>query len=488
MMRWDEEADVVVVGYGGAGATAAIAAVALGGEALVLEKQSERRHTPSSFMGGSQIMAVTGDVEAAARYLDRCAGGMVPKAVSLAWARKASTVLDWIGTVSDVRYEPAVGAEHPEFEGAEAIRAHTGPSGGLFIGLQKTAKRHPKEIRVRWESPAKRLVRDANGQVVGVEVAGAGGTKRYGAKKGVILTCGGYEYDEEMKINFLKGYPIHFYGNPGNTGDGVRMAQEVGAQLWHMNSMIGRAIAHFELPDGSPLNVLASLSGAASLGGIPADQAPGYVITDRKGKRFANEHMQAMMRHDFYYLLLEYDPSANEYTRNPCYWFFDQRRMKLGPPVLTGGGLLSVGYYYWSPGSEEEIARGWIKRGNSIEEVAAAAGVDPAGAAREIKEYNGACRAGKDRFGRPANTMIPLDSPPYYCLPLYPGGSNTSGGPRRNEHAQVVDVFGEPIPGLYEAGELGEPVGLLYPSNGGNISDCACFGQIAAEQALASRP
>jgi succinate dehydrogenase/fumarate reductase flavoprotein subunit len=69
-------------------------------------------------------------------------------------------------------------------------------------------------------------------------------------------------------------------------------------------------------------------------------------------------------------------------------------------------------------------------------------------------------------------------------MALYPGGSNTSGGPRRNEHAQVVDVHGEPIPGLYEAGELGEPVGLLYPSNGGNISDCACFGQIAAEHAL----
>jgi succinate dehydrogenase/fumarate reductase flavoprotein subunit len=482
--RWDEEADVVVVGFGGAGATAAIATAALDGEAIVLEKQPEKKHTPSSFMGGSQIMAVTGDVEAAARYLDRCAGGMVPKAVSHAWAEKASTVLEWIGEVSDVKYEPAVGAEHPEFEGAEAIRAFTGPSGGLFIGLQKTAKRNPKNVKIHYDSPASRLIRDGDGRVIGVEVATGNTIKRYGGKRGVVLTCGGYEYSEDMKINYLKGYPIYFYGNPGNTGDGVRMAQEVGADLWHMNSMIGRAIAHFELEDGRPLNVLASLGGAASLGGIPQEKAPGYVITDRKGKRFANEHMQAMMRHDFYYLLLDYDPSTNSYSRNPCYWFFDERRMKLGPPVLTGGGLLSVGYYYWSAGSEQEIAKGWFKRGNSIEEVAAAAGVDPAGAAQEIKAYNEACRAGKDRFGRPANTMIPLDSPPYYCMTLYPGGSNTSGGPRRNEHAQVVDVHGEPIPGLYEAGELGEPVGLLYPSNGGNISDCACFGQIAAEHAL----
>ena len=74
--------------------------------------------------------------------------------------------------------------------------------------------------------------------------------------------------------------------------------------------------------------------------------------------------------------------------------------------------------------------------------------------------------------------------PPYYCMPLVPGRIEHLGGPRRNEHAQILDVFGEPIPGLYEAGELGEPVGLIYPANGANISDCLCFGRIAAEHAL----
>jgi succinate dehydrogenase/fumarate reductase flavoprotein subunit len=475
--RWDEEADLVVVGYGAAGATAAIAAAESGANVLVLEKQAEGQHTPSSKMGGSQIMVVT-DVEKATRYLDRCAGGMVPRAVSHAWAKKALTVLDWIGHVSDVKYEPGIGAEHPEFEGADAVRAYTGETGGLFVGLKAAAGRK-RTIRVQYETPAKRLVRDGDGRVVGVQVTGREGARRVGAKKGVILTCGGYEYDEDAKVNFLKGAPIHFYGNPGNTGDGVRMAQEVGAALWHMNSMIGRAIAHFKLPDGSPLNVLASMSWP--LGSTSA----GYVITDREGRRFANEHMQAMMRHDFYYLLLEYDPKTNEYTRNPCYWFFDQRRMQQGPPVMTTGGMIASGYYDWSPDSEREIARGWIMRASTIEEVAGLAGVrDPALVAGEVKDYNDACVSGSDRFGRPPASMIPLDTPPYYCMPLYAGGSNTSGGPRRNEHAQVLNVFGEPIPGLYEAGELGEPVGLLYPANGGNISDCACFGQIAVEHAL----
>jgi succinate dehydrogenase/fumarate reductase flavoprotein subunit len=477
VQRWDEEADVVVVGYGAAGATAAVRTAELGGEAIILEKQPEGRHTPSSLMGGAQIMVVS-DVDKATRYLDRCAGGMIPEAVSRAWATKASTVLDWIGQVSDVVYEPAIGAEHPEFEGSEAVSAYGGQTGGLFLGLREAVRRTPS-IRVRHESPATRLVRDGNGRVVGVEVASAGQARRIGAKQGVVLTCGGYEYDESMKINFLKAYPIHFYGNPGNTGDGVRMAQELGAEIWHMNSMIGRAIAHFELPDGSPLNCLAMLSG------MPGADAVGYAITDKAGRRFANEHMQALMRHDFYYLLLQYDPTANEYPRNPCYWFFDQRRMRIGPPVATFVGLPATGYYDWSPDSEAEIARGWIARADSIEEAAAMAGVaDPARAAQEVRDYNAACAAGSDPFGRPAETLVPLDEPPFYCMPLYPGGSNTSGGPRRNEHSQVLNVYGEPIPGLYAAGELGEPVGLLYPSNGGNISDCACFGQIAVEHAL----
>jgi predicted oxidoreductase len=101
-----------------------------------------------------------------------------------------------------------------------------------------------------------------------------------------------------------------------------------------------------------------------------------------------------------------------------------------------------------------------------------------------LTEYNRACATGEDPVGRPPDSLVALDKPPFYCMPLWPGGPNTSGGPRRNEHAEVLDVFGQPIPGLYEAGELGEAVGALYPSNGANISDALCFGRIAVERAL----
>jgi succinate dehydrogenase/fumarate reductase flavoprotein subunit len=469
-------ADVVVVGYGGAGAAAALAASAQGADVLVIEKQPEGRHTPSTKMGGGALMAVT-DVEKATDYLDYCAQGMVPEPVSRAWAERAFGVLDWLDRTAGVPLDKSMGAEHPEFPGAEAIQSYAprGYGAGLFKHLS-AAVRERSNIRVLFDAPGSRLLRDSDGRVTGLEAGG----QPIEARQGVILTTGGYEYDDETKLNYLKGSPIYFYGNPGNTGDGVRMAQAAGAALWHMNQMIGRAIAHFELDDGFNLNCL------VMVGGRP-DQATtnGYILTDGMGRRFANEHMQAMSRHDFYYLLLQYDPARHDYPRNPCYWFFDERRMKVGPPVNTDIGPPAHGYYDWSEGSEAEIAKGWIARADSIEEAAAKVGVaDPERAAQEVREYNAACASGEDRFGRPAVSLIPLDSPPYYCMPLYPGGSNTCGGPRRDEHARILDVFGEPIEGLYGAGELGEPVGLMYPSNGANISDCMCFGQIAAEHAV----
>ena len=80
--------------------------------------------------------------------------------------------------------------------------------------------------------------------------------------------------------------------------------------------------------------------------------------------------------------------------------------------------------------------------------------------------------------------MIPLDSPPFYAVRLFPGGPNTQGGPRRNSKAQVLNPFGKPVPSLYAAGECGSIYGMLYPMAGGNLAECIIFGRIAAENAI----
>ncbi len=374
----------------------------------------------------------------------------------------------------------AAGAEHPEFPGADTIvalqpggvgeRLAAAGGGGpaLFAGLDAAAQR--RGVDVRWGEPARRLLTDDMGRVVGV----ATDSGMIHATRGVLLCCGGYEYDEALKRDTLRTYPVHFYGHPGNTGDGVHMAQAVGASLWHMNQMVGRAIGHFDL-DGTALNVLISIG------------PPGYVITDRFGRRFANEESQALLRHDFYYDLLLYDPTRNLRPRVPCYWFFDESRRLAGPLTLTHIGAPAVGMYGWSEDNSLEVERGWIARGDTIEQAAQNAGVDdPGAAAASVANYNAQCEARRpDEFGRSADTMIPIRTPPFYCVPLWPGGSNTTGGPRRNEFGQVLDPFDEPIPGLYAAGELGQASGLLYPADGSNLSEALCFGQIAVEHALA---
>lgn len=483
-VQWDDEAAVVVVGYGGAGAAAAITAADLGASVLIVEKQSEHQHTPSTAMTNGITVRVN-DVEKATQYFDQCAAGLIPLAVSRAWAERAIKVVDWLNTICpelDMQraYVPGSerprGAQHPTFTGAESIEAYRPNSaihghGAFFAALQAAAGRRPN-ITVEWESPGRRLFREQDGRVTGIEVGSSDGrTRRIGAGKGVILTCGGFEYDEEMKQNYIGSFPVHFYGNPGNTGDGVRMAHAVGADLWHMNLMIGRGIGHFELDDKTSLNFHIDVN------------PPGFVLTDKYGRRFANESEQAnQIGHTFYFELIKYDIATREYPRIPCYWFFDQRRVRAAPIPTGGAGKLG---YRWSPDNEVEIARGWVKRADTVKEVAALAGiVDPEAAARSVEDYNEGCRKGEDRWGRDPKSLIPLDQPPFYCITLYPGGPSTCGGPRRNEYAQILDPFGKPIEGLFGAGELGEPLGLLYPSSGSNLCECVCFGQIAGEAAV----
>jgi succinate dehydrogenase/fumarate reductase flavoprotein subunit len=96
-----------------------------------------------------------------------------------------------------------------------------------------------------------------------------------------------------------------------------------------------------------------------------------------------------------------------------------------------------------------------------------------------VARYNHACNVGKDdEFGRPADTLAAIETPPYYAIRAFPCLLNTQGGPKRNAKAQVLDPWDRPIPRLYAAGELGSIWGFMYQS-GGNLGECLAFGRIA---------
>lgn len=484
------QTDLIVVGYGAAGAAAAITAARRGAKVALIEKQTAEHHYSSTRMSGGLVMGAN-DVDGCARYLDACSGGMIPSDVSRAWAERAVKVKAWMESIG-VGAVHMAGGWYPKLKGYEAIEVYgplpkdTDPdsvkvdlptpgeltfkfplafgNGELLHDLLHDAIGAEPNISIHYGLSAKRLLEE-NGRIVGLECAGG---ESFRATHGVVLACGGFEQDQEMILNYLKAYPIYFYGSPANTGDGVRMAQAVGADLWHMNQMIGRAVGHFQHPDGREITFNVSLN------------PPGYVIVDKYGRRFANEYLQAISKANFYYELLAYDADLLEHPRIPAYWICDKRR--IDAKALSHG---SIGHYAWSKDNRAEIDMGWITEAATVEEAARLAGcLDPEAAARAVADYNEACAKGDDKFGRPANSLVPIDQGPFYCIPVYPGGATTNGGPRRDAKARILNALREPIPGLFGAGELGGAIGMLYPSPGSNLGEAFAFGAIAAETAL----
>jgi succinate dehydrogenase/fumarate reductase flavoprotein subunit len=131
----------------------------------------------------------------------------------------------------------------------------------------------------------------------------------------------------------------------------------------------------------------------------------------------------------------------------------------------------------------KELKKGWIITGKTVRELARKLDMAPGVLDNTVKTWNRYCEKGKDTsFGRNPVDLVPLNNSPFYAIRLFPGGANTQGGPRRNRHSQVVNPDGEPIPGLYAAGELGSVYGMLY-TGGGNIAECIAFGRIAGENA-----
>ena len=169
-----------------------------------------------------------------------------------------------------------------------------------------------------------------------------------------------------------------------------------------------------------------------------------------------------------------------------CYSIFEVARLKRPVVMSVPKGALPSGkiqcFYNWSTDNTVEIEKGWIIKGDTITELAAKLGMDPKILKCTVVTYNRSCEAGEDwEFGRIDETLVPIDTPPYYALKMYPGGPNTQGGPKRNAKSQVLDFDGNPIPRLYTAGELGSIYSFLYPASGGNVAELIAFGARANE-------
>ena len=397
------------------------------------------------------------------------------------WAEEMCLNNDWLRSLGGDPQEhqhPPVGIEFPDLPGAECVhKFHDGPTYGYSYTwklFERLVKERP--IAIHYETPGKELIQnDTTKEILGVRAVRGGESVFVKARKGVILTCGGFENNQEMIRNYLPGVPYCYTsGSPYNEGDGITMAMSVGADLWHMNNYAGPSMA-LKVPEVPTTFSMQALHYSKEIPG-------GMIVVGPDGRRFADEKFRT--RHGKVPVNGRWLPLA---TPCPMYLIFDHAMFSAGP-LYDGhpshGWTQIVEQYPWSEDNSAELAKGWITRDATLSGLASAIGLDAAALEATVARWNGFATDKHDAdFGR-SLMMTPLGAGPYYAVELSPSMLNTQGGPRRNEHAQIVRPDGTPIPRLYSAGELGSIYSYLYQGTG-NLGECLAFGRISGRNAAA---
>jgi succinate dehydrogenase/fumarate reductase flavoprotein subunit len=334
----------------------------------------------------------------------------------------------------------------------------------LFKGLLE------RGVEALLETPARELLANDAGEVVGVLAEHDGAPLRIGARRGVVLACGGFEWNAEL-VRAHIGYDVFPLSPPGNnTGDGLQMATKAGAKLANLDSYWGTPSMFdpdITREDGSLLPQFEWGRGA-----------PASIIVNRKGNRFANE---ALPYNDFPKAFGTYDPEAVEFpNRGPGHLIFDRT-------VRDAQRILSM-----VPGGPDPA---WVVKADTIAELAARIGIDPEALESTVERYNANAAEGIDPDFRrhevglmSPGAVKPIVEAPFYAVEIHPGTLGTNGGPQVDRNGQVRKLGGGVVGGLYAAGNTAANVfGWAYPSGGGTLGNGLVFGFLAGRH-VGSQP
>lgn len=318
-------------------------------------------------------------------------------------------------------------------------------------------------------TPLRELILD-NGRVVGVKVEKEGEMVAFEATKGVVMATGGFAHNEEMRKQYHPQPSTSAWSlsNKSNTGDGIQIAQGVGAKLGLMEDAWWGPVS--KLPDDTPFFHVSERS------------QPGSLMVNKEGKRFTNESKPySELIH-----LIHQKHAEGEGTI-PAYFIIDHKVRK-----RYSFGLMRAG-----PTPKKFLESGSVFRADTLEELAKQVGIHPENLVATVKRYNEMAKKGKDldfgkgdsaydrRYGDPSVSpnpcMGPLETPPFYCMRLYPGDLGTKGGIVTDEFARVIREEGSVVEGLYATGNTSAAVmGNSYPGAGATIASAMTFGYVAA--------
>ncbi len=491
-VSWTYEADVVVVGSG-TGQAAALRAVTNGLSAIVLEKAAVGGGT-TGISGGifwapnNSIMAAAGvpdSREAALQYLEYATFGQSTPELMAAYVDNCNTTIDllrangidWELTPLANDYYPEKPGGVPEGRSLRPISTIEGASGGgaLMRMLQQACE--AVGVQLLFSHAAQRLIVNPDGSVAGVQADNEGTEVNVRALRGVIIASGGFDHNPEMVTHYLRG-PIYYPSAvKTNTGDGHVMGMALGANLRNMNESWGWPV-FFNEDSQIPLLAIARTVGR-----------PGSIVVNRWGERFYNESAQYDGATRVFY---NFDNADHEYRNIPAYAIFDGVYRSLYP--IAGVAV------------DAEIP-GWIKQADTLEELAALINVDPAGLAATVERFNEFAAQGLDpdfkrgvsaydQFNGGDRTrtdianpcLAPLTQGPFFAAAVWPGALGTCGGLQTNDKAQVLNVWGDVIPGLYATGNASaSPMGAGYPAGGATVGAGMTFGLIAVDDMTNNR-
>ena len=533
-MSWDHEVDVVVLGSGGAGLTAALSAAAAGASVAVFEKAPTVGGTTAVSGGIVWIPAHNRSpdgeltVTDALQYLRAQSLGSMDDALVETFVRTGPAMLDFVEAHSGLRFEIATGFPdyQPELPGGQptggrslsaapfdlaqlgewATQITSFPADWSNVGFdaETRARLHAAidertshlcvagtaliagllnglldvGVTPQMNARAEHLVAEA-GEVTGVRIALPGRSLSVRARRGVILGTGGFEWDPVLAQAFLRG-PMHgAVSPPNNTGDGLRMAMAHGADLGNMGEAWWVPIVQIpgDTIEGKPRSRSVRLERTR----------PRSIIVNAAGRRFVNEACDYnSMAGAFHYL----DPRGG-YVNDRGWIVFDSVH-------LQRYGFLGV-----APG---QPVPDWFCKSADLAELASKTGIDADGLTRTVQEWNRHVAAGADPdFGRGSSaydgywgddsattlagkTLGPIDTAPYYAVPVCIGAMGTKGGPRTDPDGRVLHVSAEPITGLFAAGNtMAGATGRAYGGAGGTIGPAMVFGYRAGHTAATGK-